>query len=193
MSQPFGMPNFYWLMAHTEFCFQPSRKENSDWALTHAVSPFVCVAVTSVESGGWSPEAAYFPDYHDFPEGQERSGHRGIEWEEEQGHAPRSDTSLMAVGSHIHIFIQVQEWMGNSLPPEEWGCRIQDTCLFPIHSDKEPAPQSLLELVRCSCKSGCGTMSCKYRRQGLDCSLACSECKGVCINMSEQTLEEDLD
>lgn len=33
------------------------------------------------------------------------------------------------------------------------------------------APQSLLELERCNCKSGCGTKRCKCHRQGLDCSM----------------------
>ena len=60
LTQSFGMPNFYWLTAHTESCFQPSRAENSDWSLSQAASPFVCVAVTSVESCGGRPEAAYF-------------------------------------------------------------------------------------------------------------------------------------
>ena len=58
------------------------------------------MAVTSLVAGERRLGAAYSPDYHDFLEGQEGSGHHGIEWEEERGHAPRSDTSLMAVGSH---------------------------------------------------------------------------------------------
>lgn len=95
-------------------------------------------------------------------------------------------TSSSAMYHSLRVYHQVQEWMGNSLPPNEWGWKFQDSCLIPVHSDQDPAPQCLLEMVRCHCKSGCGTMRCKCRRQGLDCSLACSECRGVCVNMQTQ-------
>ena len=101
LSQCFGMPNFYWLTVHTESCFQPSRTENSDWSLTQTASPFVCVAVTSVESCGGRPEAAYFLCWcRDLLKGHGRSGRRGIEREEERGHRPNSNTSRTRVGSH---------------------------------------------------------------------------------------------
>lgn len=102
-------------------------------------------------------------------------------------------TSSSAMFHSFRVYHQVQEWMGNSLPPEEWGWSIQDSCLIPINSDQDPAPQSLLELVRCHCKSGCGTMRRKCHCQGLDCSLACSQCRGVCLNMSAQHLDEDME
>ncbi len=102
-------------------------------------------------------------------------------------------TSPSAMFHSFRVYHQVQEWMGNSLPLEEWGWRIQDSCLIPIHSDQNPAPQSLLELVHCSRKSGCSTMRCKCRRQRLDCSLACSERRGVCGNMMAQNLDEDVE
>ena len=89
----------------------------------------------------------------------------------------------------LRVYHQVQEWMGNSLPPEEWGWRVQDSCLIPVPSDQEPAPQTLFELVRCKCKSGCSTMRCNCRRQGLDCSLACTECRGMCANMECENME----
>ena len=36
----------------------------------------------------------------DFLKVQGRSGHHGIEWEEERGQEPNSDTSPKAAGSH---------------------------------------------------------------------------------------------
>ncbi|KAK3878633.1 hypothetical protein Pcinc_016764 [Petrolisthes cinctipes] len=93
----------------------------------------------------------------------------------------------------LRVYHQVQEWMGNSLPPEEWGWRIQDGHFIPIHSDQDPAPQFLLELVRCKCKSGCSTMRCPCRRQGLDCTLACLECRGACANMCSHHQDDSED
>lgn len=101
-------------------------------------------------------------------------------------------TSSSAMFHSFRVYHQVQEWMGNLLLPEEWGWRIQDSCLIPVTTDQDPAPQSLFELVRCKCKSGCSTMRCNCRRQGLDCSLACTECRGVCANMSAN-LYENMD
>lgn len=101
-------------------------------------------------------------------------------------------TSSSVMFHSFRVYHQVQEWMGNLLPPEEWGWRIQDSCLIPVTTDQDPAPQSLFELVRCKCKSGCSTMRCNCRRQGLDCSLACTECRGVCANMSAN-LYENMD
>ena len=50
--------------------------------------------------------------------------------------------------------------------------------IVPVHSDLDPAPLSLFEFVRCEHKSGCSTMLCNCRRQGLDCSLASLLCVG---------------
>ncbi|KAK3895578.1 hypothetical protein Pcinc_000716 [Petrolisthes cinctipes] len=93
----------------------------------------------------------------------------------------------------LRVYHQVQEWMGNSLPPEEWGWRIQDGHFIPIHSDQDPAPQFLLKLVRCKCKFGCSTMRCPCRRQGLDCTLACLECRGACANMCSHHQDDSED
>ena len=80
------------------------------WWKTQAASPYADAAVTSLAAGERRLGLAYSLDYHDFLEGQGRSGHRGIEWEEERGHAPRSDTFLMAVGSQYHIYFFTYLW-----------------------------------------------------------------------------------
>ena len=72
---------------------------NYDWWKTQAASPYTDMAATSLEAGERRLGVAYFLGYYNFLKGQRRSGHHGIEWEGEQGHVPRSDTSLTAVGS----------------------------------------------------------------------------------------------
>jgi hypothetical protein len=47
-----------------------------------------------------------------------------------------------------------------------------------------PAPQEQLEVIQCGSKTGCYIFRCTCRKNGLDCSMACSECHGVCSNIS---------
>ena len=46
-----------------------------------------------------------------------------------------------------------------------------------------PAPDDLLKVVRCKCKSTscnqCGTNLCSCRKNGLSCVSACEECRDV--------------
>ncbi|CAG2255285.1 unnamed protein product [Mytilus edulis] len=67
--------------------------------------------------------------------------------------------------------------------PSDWGWVLQGTSLCPIRTILPPAPDKLLHVIRCKCKSGCDTRRCTCRKNGLDCSSACSECKGLnCSN-----------
>lgn len=95
-------------------------------------------------------------------------------------------TSGAAKYHSLRVYQQVQVWLGNGdqKPPEQWGWKVSDGRLVPILTDNPPAPQHLLEVIRCSCKTGCYTMRCTCKKNGLDCSMACSECRGVCSNRS---------
>ena len=103
LSHSVGMLNFYWLLAHNESHFQSSRKENSDWWLTQAASPFSYTAVTSVGSCEGRLGVVYSPccweRCRDLLKGQGRSGHRGIEMEEERGH--RSQFKYLSNGGRV--------------------------------------------------------------------------------------------
>ena len=67
--------------------------------------------------------------------------------------------------------------------PEGSGWVKEGSSLKPQYMTKQPAPTSLLELTKCSCKTGCeGNCSCK--NTGLSCSEACY-CMGssdICRN-----------
>ena len=106
---------------------------------------------------------------------------------------PRSlpPTSAAARYHSLRVYHQVQQWQCNDLDPEEWGWMIQNDVLVPIMTDLKPAPQYLLEAIHCGCKTDCSTRRCGCRKYGLECSLACSNCKGLhCKNV---TLEEVTD
>jgi len=67
-------------------------------------------------------------------------------------------TSTAAKYHCLRVFHHMQFWRGNSLNAEEWGWKICDGRMVQISTDKDAAPQSLLKLVRCTCKSECWTL-----------------------------------
>ena len=42
----------------------------------------------------------------------------------------------------FRTYLTVQEWMGNSLLPTEWGWRLQDGMLTPVETDRPIAPDT---------------------------------------------------
>ena len=102
-------------------------------------------------------------------------------------------TSVATKCHSLRVFHQVQQWQGNTLPAEDWGWELSEGRLKPVNSDFCPAPQSLLDIVRCTCKTGCGTLRCECHRQGMQCSSACSGCRGICQNMSNNDVDDIKD
>ena len=69
-----------------------------------------------------------------------------------------------AVKYHSYrVFYQVQEWacLGTSLEhmPEEWGFQLQRGQLLP---DISPAPEELLNVIRCGRTTNCSSHRCKF-------------------------------
>ena len=96
-------------------------------------------------------------------------------------------TSAAAAYHSMRVYYQVQTWTrtSNDLVALDWGWSYDDNKLVPIKTHLAPAPESLLKIIRCSCKTGCDTKRCTCRKNGLDCSLGCGECRGVnCTNVS---------
>ena len=74
-------------------------------------------------------------------------------------------------------YLTVQEWLGNPLLANDWGWESIDGMLSPICTDRPAATHSILRMVSCGCKTGCGKR-CSCRKAGLDCSPMCSSCIG---------------
>eukprot|EP00795_Rhopilema_esculentum_P008019 gene8019-13929_t len=59
---------------------------------------------------------------------------------------------------------------------------MEDGIMTPIKTDLDPAPEWLLQVVRCRCKTNtkhpCGTLSCSCQKNGLTCVTACGSCHG---------------
>ena len=92
-------------------------------------------------------------------------------------------TSAAAKQHSYRTYLAVQEWMGNSLNPTEWGWRFQDGTLVPLEMDIPVAPENLLTMVSCGCKpEGCSNMICSCKKLGLFCTAMCSKCNGHSCN-----------
>lgn len=77
---------------------------------------------------------------------------------------------------------QVQQWLGNELPPQEWGWKHVGDTLVPITTEDPPAPEVLLKTIFCRCTKDCGSGKCGCRKAMLNCSAACLHCQGKCLN-----------
>ena len=96
------------------------------------------------------------------------------------------------------VYHQVQTWLGNILDPTKWewllhkGQHVEN--LKPVRMQRDAAPAALLKLVKCNCHGKCNKNTCSCRKNGLLCTLACGQCKGItCTNVgvnSEALLDD---
>ena len=70
---------------------------------------------------------------------------------------------------------------------KKWRC----INVHPIIMSKKPAPDRLLNLLRCTCKTGCKTLACTCRKLGVDCSIMCKHCDTSCTNTAPAVISED--
>ncbi|GFO21794.1 hypothetical protein PoB_004829900 [Plakobranchus ocellatus] len=94
-------------------------------------------------------------------------------------------TSAAANYHSLRVYLQVQDWIDTTcdLQPEMWGWQLSSRRLDPCITDLPPAPELLLKMIWCNCKSDCRSKRCTCRKHGLECSLASGECKGIdCLN-----------
>lgn len=101
-----------------------------------------------------------------------------------------------AVNYHfLRIHLQVIEWktlMNIQLNPLEWGWKSSNGTYDPVMTDLNAAPDNILRLIRCNCKSKknpCSTSACSCRKHGLLCVSACGNCSGVECENSEKRID----
>ncbi|CAH1115838.1 unnamed protein product [Psylliodes chrysocephalus] len=80
------------------------------------------------------------------------------------------------------VFHQVQSWRGVQLPATEWGWMKKEGQLLPAPTLEPLAPETILKLVFCNCKTDCA-QRCDCRRRGLPCTPMCGKCNSeACSN-----------
>ena len=68
------------------------------------------------------------------------------------------------------------------LNPCDYGWSVIDNVFCPTTNSEVCAPDDLLKLIRCKCKSGCQSANCSCKKHGLNCAVACHNCRGCCEN-----------
>ncbi|KAG1678572.1 Gamma-aminobutyric acid receptor subunit beta [Nymphon striatum] len=80
-------------------------------------------------------------------------------------------TSAAAKKHSYRTYHTVQEWMGNTLPPIEWGWRSHDGTLAPVETDRPVAPESLLNMVSFTTRVNCAMDLATYPMDTQVCSV----------------------
>ena len=76
--------------------------------------------------------------------------------------------------------------------PTRYYWESVDDRLKPVYCVNAPAPEALLELRKCNCKTGCITKSCGCQKNQLLCTDMCG-CGDVCRDMMEERPAETDD
>ena len=103
-------------------------------------------------------------------------------------------TAAAAKFHSLRVHHQICQWKGcgQTMSPNEWGWKNENSSWTPIEMDLPPAPEELLKVIRCNCSSDCSSLRCSCRKRGLKCSLACGNCKGSgCQNASLISAPDD--
>ena len=101
-------------------------------------------------------------------------------------------TSDAAAQNSLRVYHQLQAWLGRELPPDQWGWEMTSIGYRPITMTCPAAPEKLLKIIKCSCQGYCDSAKCSCRKNGLKCSPACKNCKGVLCKNSEVVPELEL-
>ena len=81
------------------------------------------------------------------------------------------------------------------MSPQDWDWKESDGALIPVTTDLDPASNELLRIVRCNCQTDCSTLRCSCRKHGLNCSVACGNCRGseCCNSNPEMDLDDETE
>ena len=73
----------------------------------------------------------------------------------------------------LRVYLQVQQWLGNNLPPDQWGwTQGEDEYLITVKTMEPVAPETILNTIFCRCTTGCGGR-CGCRKAGIKCTSVC--------------------
>ena len=83
-------------------------------------------------------------------------------------------TSAAAKQHSYRTYLTIQERMGRPLQPTAWGWKLEDIST-PVGTDRPIAPDTLLNMIYCGCRTdGCG-VSCGCSKMGLHYSVLCTK------------------
>ena len=94
----------------------------------------------------------------------------------------------------VHYQAMVWNQLSDSgIKPADWGWECERNKLVPIKISGDIAPDHMLTVVHCNCKSNCSSFICLCRKHGLKCVSACGNCHGSeCTNVREVIIDSDI-
>ena len=98
-------------------------------------------------------------------------------------------TSDAARFHSYRTFLQTQLWLHNDMDPLQWGWEKENNRLVPRKATLPAAPDRLLICIRWSCKQDCDSRRCTCRKQGLPCTPACGDCRGLCCSNRDTSID----
>ena len=93
----------------------------------------------------------------------------------------------------ICLIWKTSHWQHPRSPdPAQYGWEKKSDILMPVLTDRPPAPEAIIEMSLCKCKTGCNTMTCKCNKNGLVCTemCLCNRCENE-EQESNPTWDED--
>ncbi len=108
----------------------------------------------------------------------------------------RLPPTTSATNLHSRLtYLQVMQWIGmnEGMDPTEWGWDVQGDKLVPLMMDLSPAPETFLNMIRCTCISRCSTLRCICKNHGLEYTSACGQCQDGNCNMNLVFDDDEID
>ena len=95
-------------------------------------------------------------------------------------------TSLAAKYYSMWVFCQAMHWKQREIDPTKWGWEITNNMMTPKYTDLPCAPEELLKIISCNCKTGYSSMRYSCKKNGLISSSTCGKCRGYSCENSMQ-------
>ena len=78
--------------------------------------------------------------------------------------------------------------------PTEWGWQECPEGFVPLQTTLPPAPEQLLQVIRCNCKADWSTLRCSCKKHNIECTPACGSCRGSgCTNTLQMQCDDNED
>ena len=92
----------------------------------------------------------------------------------------------------LRAYLQTQIWQRTErcVNPNDWGWTLQDNIYGPYMMDLPAAPETLLNIIPCNCKTPCNSMRCVCKTNGFECIVSCGYCLENNCEISIQYLIE---
>ena len=108
--------------------------------------------------------------------------------------SPQGGCGRLVQSSYLQMYHQLQAWRANDIYPKVWGWKKSITGLLRIRMSQPAAPTCLISIIRCKCSGKCNKKTCTCFKNGLLCTPACGQCRGItCLNGPAPYNQDDDD